>query len=94
MHVPAARLSFIIRSQSAMCLLSSCLLFGGKNAGRVLLITFSRALGPIDRVGLWLKVADVGVGGRGKDEDSGIGISNEWDEDVAGAERGIVGGCS
>ena len=36
-----------------MCLLSSCLGLGGRYVGLVLLITFSRALGPtIDRVGL------------------------------------------
>jgi hypothetical protein len=40
-------------SQSAICLLSSCLGLGGRYAGRVLLTTFSSALGPVERVGLW-----------------------------------------
>jgi hypothetical protein len=46
--VPAALLRFIIFSQSARCLLSSSLLFGGRNDGLVLLTTLSNILGPVD----------------------------------------------
>jgi hypothetical protein len=53
-EVPAALLRFIIISQSARCLSSSSLLFGGRKGGLVLLTTLSNTLGPIDRVGLWL----------------------------------------
>ena len=47
-NVPEALLRFIMASQSCICLLSSRLFFGGRYFGRVLLITLSRALGPID----------------------------------------------
>lgn len=48
LYSPAARLRFIICSQSAMCFLSSARGFGGKNVGRVLLMTLSSMLGPMD----------------------------------------------
>jgi hypothetical protein len=49
-HSPANRLLFIIASQSARCLLSSSLFFGGRKVGLVLLMTFSNADGPTDFV--------------------------------------------
>lgn len=48
LYSPATRLSFIICSQSAICFRSSARGLGGKNVGRVLLMTLSSILGPMD----------------------------------------------
>ena len=48
-YSPSRRLCFIICCQSAICFSSSCFGFGGRNVGLVLLLTFSKALGPLER---------------------------------------------
>lgn len=75
--------------QSAICLSSSCRLFGGRNDGLVLLRTFSRALGPTERVGRWRgPFCEVrgDFGASGSDEEGGMiegtkaGAEGERDE--------------
>ena len=55
--------------------------------GLVLLMTFSRALGPMDLVGLWPGGAFVGAACTG--EEGNRGMSKECSDESAGAERGI-----
>lgn len=92
--IPAARLRLIMFSQSAMCLLSSSLDLGGRYVGLVLLITFSRVLGPtIDCVGLCLGLLSCGVLCTSIGEVGGSfggGIEKDMLDEDAGAEWGGV----
>lgn len=71
---PAARLCFIIVDQSDICLSSSCLVFGGRYDGLVLLMTFSKVLGPTERVGLCFGAGAFGaLAARGEEDVDGMG---------------------
>ncbi|SRR6266404_821369 len=67
-------------SQSDRCFTSSSLLFGGRNDGLVLLITFSSALGPVDRVVLCTLWLDDGL--EGDDAAVGEETGDREDESV------------
>jgi hypothetical protein len=76
--------------QSDICLSSSLRGLGGKKTGLVLLLTFSKALGP-ERVGLWVEGL---CGGRncddcGADDDDGRGAECVVDVDGEGDGTGV-----
>lgn len=93
---PASRLLRIMRSQSAMCLRSSTFGFGGRYVGRVLLTTFWKMLGPIERVTRWR--GDVGLAAGAplaEAEDDGVGGSPaERGPSANVAVAGVEGGLS